>query len=34
MQEWVRSSGARLVVVFEGRDALREDAQSWPGAAR
>jgi polyphosphate kinase 2 (PPK2 family) len=21
MQEWVRSSGARLVVVFEGRDA-------------
>ncbi len=21
MQEWVRTSGARLVVVFEGRDA-------------
>ena len=21
MQEWVRSSGARLVVIFEGRDA-------------
>ena len=34
MQEWVRSAGARIVVIFEGRDAAGKGGAIIPDTTR